>query len=85
MFAVCAQVPDFGVQAGMCDETLQATLLQLLGPAKKKYEEVDMVASMKEAQLYDLFDVNQWPSSAAVRELATQLKSKRFVCSDLRK
>ena len=83
MFAVGTQVADF--KEGYSDDLLQASLLKMLGPQRKKLEEVDMAEAMKRAGLYELFEVGQWPSSAAVRELATQLKTKRFVCCDLRK
>ena len=52
---------------------------------KKKLEPVDMGEAMKKAGLFPLFHVDLWPSATAVRELATQAKSKKFVSSDLRK
>jgi hypothetical protein len=54
--------------------------------SKKKFIEVDMTAAMEEARLSAHFHVDVWPSSAAVRELATQLKSNKatFIYSDLR-
>ena len=44
------------------------------GKAKcKKVEEVVMQGMLEAAGLVKLFHVDQWPGSAAVRELATQL------------
>ena len=46
-----------------------------------------MSAAMEDAKLAEHFHVDVWPSSTAVRELATQLKNSKsaFVYSDLRK
>ena len=52
----------------------------------KKIEEVDMKGMLEKAGLYQLFHDDLWPASAAVRELATVIKTKTgFVFSDLRK
>ena len=69
-----------------CEDTvLQAQMLKLLGPQKKKIEEVDMLDALTQAGLENHFEVNQWPSSGAVRELALHMKNKSFVAVDLRK
>ena len=47
--------------------------------------QVDMVQKMTDIELTPHFDVKLWPASNAVRELATQLKTKQFVCIDLKK
>ena len=52
---------------------------------KKKLVEFDMVQAMTEAGLAKLFHDDLWPASTAVRELATQLKTKRFAYSELKK
>ena len=52
---------------------------------QKKLVKLDMVEAMKEAKLDELFHVDLWPASTAVRELATQRKTKSFVFSDLKK
>ena len=44
-----------------------------------------MVQKMTEADLTTHFDVRIWPASTAVRELATQMKTKQFVCLNLKK
>ena len=67
------------------DALLQAQFLRLLGPQKKKVEEVDIPSALAEARLAEHFEVNQWPPHGALRELATQFKSKPFVCCDLHK
>ena len=52
---------------------------------QKKFVEFDMMEAMTEAGLVMLFHVDVWPASTAVRELATQLKTKRFAYSELKK
>ena len=52
---------------------------------KKKLVEFDMAQAMTEAGLAKLFHDDLWPASTAVRELATQLKTKRFAYSELKK
>ena len=47
--------------------------------------QVDMVQKMTDADLTTHFDVRLWPASNAVRELATQMKVKPFVCVNVRK
>ena len=64
---------------------LEAALLRALGPQKKKIEEVDLADLMKTAGLAQFFEPDQWPDSGAVRELASQLKHKKFVAVDLHK
>ena len=78
--------PQFGDDAtAMEDSLLQASLLKALGPQKKKIEEVDLSEAMTNAGLAKLFHIDQWPDSGAVRELASQLKHKKFVACDLHK
>ena len=67
------------------DALLQANLLRVLGPQKKKIEEVDLAEAMKATGLSRLFHIDQWPDSGAVRELATQMKKQKFVACDLHK
>ena len=67
------------------DSMLQANLLRALGPQKKKIEEIDLAEAMKNAGLANLFHPDQWPDSGAVRELASQMKNKKFVACDLHK
>ena len=50
-----------------------------------KFVCLDMVEVMKELSLDHVFHVDLWPASTAVRELATQRKTKNFVYSDLKK
>ena len=52
---------------------------------QKKFVEVDMVQAMTQANLLNLFHDDLWPACTAVRELATQLKTKRFAYSELKK
>ena len=68
-----------------CSSTLQSLESFFSGKLQKKLVELDMAQAMKEAGLADLFHVDLWPASTAVRELATQLKNKRFAYSDLKK
>ena len=70
---------------GVEDSRLQANLVKLLGPQKKKVEEVDLAEAMEKAGLTNLFNPDQWPDSGAVRELASQMKHKKFVACDLHK
>jgi len=65
--------------------TLQSLETFFSGKLQKKLVELDMAQAMKEAGLADLFHDDLWPASTAVRELATQLKTKRFAYSDLKK
>ena len=75
-----------GVASGAAGEPmLEAALLRALGPQKKKIEEVDLADLMKTAGLAQFFEPDQWPDSGAVRELASQLKHKKFVAVDLHK
>ena len=67
------------------DIMLQASLLRALGPQKKRIEEVDLAEAMRTAGLAHLFNPDQWPDSGAVRELASQMKQKKFVACDLHK
>ena len=68
------------------DIMLQAGLLKALGQQQKpKIQEVDLAEAMETAGLARLFHTDQWPDSGAVRELASQLKHKKFVASDLHK
>ena len=73
------QVSDLSFQAG----------LEMFFGAKckaKKIEDVDMKSRLEEAGLLQFHHVDLWPASAAVRELATQMKSRvGFVYADLRK
>ena len=63
----------------------QQGLEQYFAGKQNKLVKLDMVEAMKEAKLDKLFHVDLWPASTAVRELATQLKTKKFVCSELKK
>ena len=72
----------------MSDCNFQASLEAFFGGKckPKKIEDVDMKGKLEAAGLLQLFDVELWPSSAAVRELATQMKTRTgLVYSDLRK
>ena len=73
------QLSDFNLQAG----------LEMFFGAKcktKKIEDVDMKGRLDEVGLLQFHHVDLWPSSAAVRELATQMKSRvGFVYADLKK
>ena len=73
------QVSDLSFQAG----------LEMFFGSKckaKKIEDVDMKSRLEEAGLLQFHHVDLWPASAAVRELATQMKSRvGFVYADLRK
>ena len=54
--------------------------------AKLKIEEVDMQGKLEAAGLLPFFHVDLWPASAAVRELATHMKTRTgFIYADLRK
>ena len=71
---------------GYGDEDLQAGLLKALAQHQKpKIQEVDLAGAMESAGLARLFHTDQWPDSGAVRELASQLKHKKFVACDLHK
>ena len=63
----------------------QQGLEQYFAGKQNKFVKLDMVEAMKEAKLDELFHVDLWPASTAVRELATQRKTKSFVFSDLKK
>ena len=65
--------------------TLQCLETFFSGKLQKKLVELDMAQAMTEAGLVGLFHDDLWPASTAVRELATQLKTKRFAFSDLKK
>ena len=67
------------------DAKLEASLMKVLGPQKKTILQVDLAESMKTAGLAMFFDADQWPDSGAVRELASQMKLKKFVACDLHK
>ena len=70
------------------DRDLQAFFERTIGAKAKckKVEEVDMPGALEAAGLLKLFHVDLWPGSAAVRELATQLKSRTgLIHSDLHK
>ena len=68
------------------DSMLQAGLLKALAQHQKpKIQEVDLAEAMETAGLARLFHTDQWPDSGAVRELASQLKHKKFVACDLHK
>ena len=68
------------------DSLLQAGLLKALGQQQKpKIQEVDLAEAMRSAGLARLFHTDQWPDSGSVRELASQLKHKKFVACDLHK
>jgi hypothetical protein len=72
----------------MSDINLQAGLEQFFGSKckAKKIEEVDMQGKLAAAGLLPFFHVDLWPASAAVRELATQMKTRTgFIYADLRK
>ena len=64
---------------------MQQGLEQFFMGRQTKLAKIDMAAAMKEAKLQDLFHVELWPACTAVRELATQIKTKSFVYSDLKK
>ena len=73
------QISDFNFQAGL--ELFFGTKCKT-----KKIEDVDMKSRLEEAGLLQFHHVDLWPASAAVRELATQMKSRvGFVYADLRK
>ena len=81
VFSLLAQEPEV-----LNDVDLQKGLDSYFGGKKKKVEDVDMGARLEQACLSQHFCHEIWPASAAVRELATQLKSRSgFVFSDLRK
>ena len=63
----------------------QQGLEQYFAGKQNKFVKLDMVEAMREAKLDELFHVDLWPASTAVRELATQRKTKSFVFSDLKK
>ena len=65
--------------------TLQSLESFFSGKLQQKLVELDMAQAMKEAGLADLYHDDLWPASTAVRELATQLRTKRFAYSDLKK
>ena len=65
--------------------TLQCLESFFSGKVQKKLVELDMVQAMKDAGLADLYHDDLWPASTAVRELATQLRTKRFAFADLKK
>ena len=62
----------------MSDFNFQASLEAFFGGKckPKKIEEVDMQRKLEAAGLLQLFGVELWPSSAAVRDLATQMKTR---------
>ena len=79
-------VPEPGEVAGPCMQAqMQQGLEQFFMGKQKKLDKFDMAAAMKEAKLHDLFHDELWPACTAVRELATQKKTKSFVYSDLKK
>ena len=80
MVAEPGEVDGPGMQVQM-----QQGLEQFFMGRQTKLVKIDMAAAMKEANLLDLFHVELWPASTAVRELATQIKTKSFVYSDLKK
>ena len=51
-------------------------MLQLLGAGKQqtKWENVDLDKLLADSGLKTMFDVDEWPSVNAVRELATRVK-----------
>ncbi len=72
----------------MSEFTFQAGLELFFGAKckAKKLEDVDMKGKLEEAGLLQFFHVNLWSATAAVRELATQMKSRTgFIYADLRK
>ena len=67
-------------------EAAVGSALELFFESKKnKFVTFDMAGKMKKLQLDQIFHLVMWPSSTAVRELATQKKSKSFVCADIKK
>ena len=64
---------------------MQQGLEEFFAGKTKKLMKFDMMDAMTEIRLVDLFHDDVWPADTAVRELATQLKSKRFGYSDLKK
>ena len=73
------------VQAENEQAAAVGSVLERLFENKKKLVAVDMAASMRKSQLDQFFPLVLWPSSTAVRELATQAKSRKFVCADIKK
>ena len=64
---------------------LQHGLEQFFMAKQNRLIKFDMAAAMKEAKLDVLFPVELWPASTAVRELATHLKTRKFVFAELAK
>ena len=60
-------------------------LEQFFSSKQVKFVSFDMVEAMGELNLDHVFHDDLWPASTAVRELATQRKTKTFVYSDLKK
>ena len=62
----------------MSDANFQAGLELFFGTKckTKKVEEVDMQGKLEAAGLLPFFHVDLWPASAAVRELATHMKTR---------
>ena len=73
------------VQAANEQAAAVGSVLEKLFENKKKLVAVDMAASMKKLGLDQVFPLAAWPTSTAVRELATQAKSRKFVSSDIKK
>ena len=72
----------------MSDANFQAGLELFFGSKckPKKVEEVDMAGKLEAVGLAQFFHVDLWPAAAAVRELATLMKSRTgFIYTDLRK
>ena len=71
-----------GVQA---EAAVGSVLEKLFDSKRNKLVAFDMADKMKKLQLDQFFPLVLWPASTAVRELATQQKSKSFVCAEVKK
>ena len=72
----------------MSDAKLSAGLEKFFGEKckAKKLEDIDMKGKLEEIGLLPFFHVDVWPAAAAVRELATQMKTRTgFINAELRK
>ena len=79
-------VAEPGEVDGPCMQVqMQQGLEQFFMGRQTKLAKIDMAAAMKEVKLHDLFHDELWSACTAVRELATQIKGKSFVYSDLEK
>ena len=74
-----------GPTGSQAEAAVGSALEHFFESKKNKLVAFDMADKMKKLQLDQIFHVVVWPSSSAVRELATQMKSKSFVCSDIKK